>query len=300
MKRRNRKQFFSIIFVPDQELDPKSVSMSYTMGRLLLAIMTVLVIHFILGGIAYYRVMRLEKTAGTLVDENQELKARNRKIEQLWKEFNQIRAFDEKIRKAFGQTLGLAQSDEQALQSPRMPVQQRRHDSEEIPAEASSQMTNLEQLQNSRYFLTEKRGDYFDPDFLPTGLPVEGFLTTHFQRGGWFEGRSHNGIDIAAKKGTVIRAAGAGIVILADWTPDYGNVMVISHGNGFVTYYAHALRLLAAQGHRVRKGQPIALLGSSGSSSAPHLHFEIWKDGVPIDPEKFIFAMRRSEAETGP
>ena len=299
MKRRNRKHFFSIIFVPDQELDPKSVSMSYTMGRLLLAIMAVLVIHFILGGIAYYRVLRLEKTTGTLMDENQELKARNRKIEQLWKEFNQIRAFDEKIRKAFGQTLGLAQSDEQDLQSPRMPVQQRRQQTGEAPAETSSQMTDIERLQNSRYFLTEERGDYFDPDYLPTGLPVEGFLTTHFQRGGWFGGRSHNGIDIAAKKGTVIRAAGAGIVILADWTPDFGNVMVISHGNGFVTYYAHALRLLAGQGHRVRKGQPIALLGSSGSSSAPHLHFEIWKDGVPIDPEKFIFAMQRSEAEAG-
>ena len=299
MKKRNRKQFFSIIFVPDQEQDPKSVSMSYTMGRLLLAIMTVLVIHFILGGIAYYRVLRLEKTTGTLIDENQELKARNRKIEQLWKEFNQIRAFDEKIRKAFGQTLGLAQTDEQDLQSPRMPVQHRRQETGGAPVEASSRMTNIEQLQNSRYFLTEERGDYFDPEYLPTNLPVEGFLTTHFQRGGWFGGRSHNGIDIAAKKGTVIRAAGAGIVILADWTPDFGNLMVISHGNGFVTYYAHALRLLAGQGHRVRKGQPIALLGSSGSSSAPHLHFEIWKDGVPIDPEKFIFAMQRSEAETG-
>ena len=127
---------------------------------------------------------------------------------------------------------------------------------------------------------------------------ASGYLTTHFHRGGWFLGRSHWGIDIAARKGSPIRAAGSGIIIMADWTPDFGNIVVISHGNGFFTYYGHAMRLLVDQGFHVKKGDAIALLGSSGSSSAPHLHFEIWKNGKPIDPEQFLFVVQKEKEES--
>ena len=105
------------------------------------------------------------------------------------------------------------------------------------------------------------------------------------------------GIDVAAKKGSPIRAAGAGIVIMSDWTPDFGNVVVISHGQGFITYYAHAMRLLVNQGDKVRKGQLIALVGSSGKSSAPHLHFEVWQGDKPLDPERFIYALPRRKSK---
>ena len=295
MKRRSRKQYFSLIFVPDQEQDPKSVSMSYTAGRFLIGLLVVFSIHIIVGGIGYYRVFRLEKITSTLQLENQDLKARNRQIEQISKQLIEIQLRDEKIRKAFGQTLGLVAQNNQVSETSRSPTPPKQPATADVRYESSQLRASMEQIQNNRYFLTEERRDYFDPEWLPTGLPVEGYLTTRFQKGGWFLGKTHNGIDLAAKKGTVIRAAGAGIVILSDWTPDFGNVVLISHGNGFFTYYAHAMRLLVDQGTQVRKGQQIALLGSSGKSSAPHLHFEIWKDGEPIDPEKFLFALKKSE-----
>ena len=297
MKRRTRKQFFSIIFVPDQEQDPKSISMSYATGRIILVLMAVLIVHFVVGGVSYYRVFQLEKAARILRNENTDLKARNKKIEEIFRLFNEVQINHEKIRRAFGVTLGLRDDEANDLESiPQQTIGQITETSER--QQVASTPVNIEQIQNSRYFLMEKKGGYFDPEYLPTRLPAEGFLTTRFQKGGWFGGRSHYGIDIAAKKGSVILASGSGIVVLADWTPDYGNVIVVSHGNGFFTYYAHAMRLLVAQGDRIRKGQQIALLGSSGSSSAPHLHFEIWKDGEPVDPEKFIYALQRDENET--
>ena len=68
---------------------------------------------------------------------------------------------------------------------------------------------------------------------------------------------------------------------------------MISHGGGFYSYYGHAQRVLVDQGDNVQKGQPIAYLGSSGPSSAPHLHFEIWKNGEPVDPIKILYAQPR-------
>ncbi len=299
MKRRGRKQFFSLMFVPDQEQDPKSISMSYGTGRFLVTVMVVLGLHLLLGGFGYYRVFQLENTSQALIEENLDLKARNKKIEEIARQFQEIRLTEEKIRRAFGGTLGI-QEDGASSQTSIAPSrssrsQQRSQSVTDRPLQTSSDPTHT-----SRYLLADERSDYYDPEFLPNRLPVEGYLTTRFQRGGWFEGRSHYGIDIAATRGTAIRAAGQGVVLLADWTPDFGNVVIISHGNGFYTYYAHALRLLVTQGTRVRRGQQIALLGSSGRSSAPHLHFEIWRDGEPIDPEQFIFALQDRQKQSGP
>lgn len=299
LKKHNRKRYFSIIFVPDHEQNPRSISISYAVGRMLIALMVVLSVHLVLSGYGYFRIFQLEKISNLLEDENQDLKDRNRRIEEIVRLFNEIRATDEKIRKAFGSELGIREYNLQDFEALKSQTPVRMPASTEPLQAVSSMRMPLPQVQNSQYFLTERSGDYFDPEYLPTQLPVEGYLTTRFQKGGKFPARSHNGIDLAAQKGTVIRAAGAGIVILADWTPDFGNVIVISHGNGFVTYYAHAMRLLVDQGTQVRKAQQIALLGSSGRSSAPHLHFEIWKNGEPLDPEKLIFALQRREGNTG-
>lgn len=294
MKRGSRKKFFSLILVPDQEQDPKSISMSYTTGRVLIVLMIFLSLHIIVGGIGYYRVIKLVKISSRLEEENQDLTARNRKIEKLVKVVEDMARTSDKINKAFGVELGLNGNATQNIGSLRYNSTERISPSAASQLSASSLPRPAAEIQNNQYLLTETSGDYFNPKFLPTHLPVQGYLTTRFQRGGRFPARSHNGIDIAAKQGTVIRSAGAGIVVLADWTPDFGNVIIISHGNGYVTYYAHAMRLLVDQGTRVDKAAQIALLGSSGRSSAPHLHFEIWKEGEPLDPERFIYALQQN------
>ena len=107
MKRGTRKKFFSLILVPDQEQDPKSISMSYTTGRVLIVLMVFLSFHIIVGGIGYYRVIKLAKITGILEEENQDLTDRNRKIEGMIKVVEDMRRTSDKINKAFGVELGL-------------------------------------------------------------------------------------------------------------------------------------------------------------------------------------------------
>ncbi len=89
-------------------------------------------------------------------------------------------------------------------------------------------------------------------------------------------GTEHKGIDFAGKAGTTIRSVGAGKVLGAGWLyTGYGKSVMISHGNGYFTHYAHASKVLVHEGQRVKPGQPIALEGSTGNSTGPHLHFEV-------------------------
>jgi len=121
---------------------------------------------------------------------------------------------------------------------------------------------------------------------LPDGLPGSRF--------GWrrdpFTGRKamHEGIDFNAPHGTPIVAAGAGVVVFAGWHPQYGRQVDIDHGDGIVTRYAHASKLLVKKGDIVRQGQRIARVGSSGRSTGTHLHFEVRVDDRPRDPLAFL------------
>jgi murein DD-endopeptidase MepM/ murein hydrolase activator NlpD len=96
--------------------------------------------------------------------------------------------------------------------------------------------------------------------------------------------RFHTGIDIAADYGDTIKAADNGVVIHSDWLGGYGKVVILDHGNGLQTLYAHNSELLVAEGQVVRKGQGITRAGSTGYSTGPHLHFEVRKNGSPTDP----------------
>jgi murein DD-endopeptidase MepM/ murein hydrolase activator NlpD len=84
-------------------------------------------------------------------------------------------------------------------------------------------------------------------------------------------------------------AAADGYVVFSGWTYQDGQVLILSHSGGFLTYYKHNQSLLKSANIFVRRGEPIALLGNSGrTSSGPHLHFEVWKDGAPVDPARYL------------
>ena len=133
---------------------------------------------------------------------------------------------------------------------------------------------------------------------LPTTLPVTGqWNASSF---GWridpFTGERalHEGVDFAADPGTPVYAAAAGVVITAERHPDYGNMVEIDHGNDLTTRYAHASKLLVKPGTLVRRGQQIALSGSTGRSTGPHLHFEVRLRGIAQNPNRFLESAKAS------
>jgi len=111
--------------------------------------------------------------------------------------------------------------------------------------------------------------------------PVNGAVVSGF---GWRWGRMHEGIDISASSGTPIWAAAAGTVIHAGWLGGYGNLVVVDHGDGLATAYAHASAILVGVGQQVSQGETLSLVGSTGNSSGPHLHFEVRVNGAAVDP----------------
>lgn len=122
----------------------------------------------------------------------------------------------------------------------------------------------------------------------PSLWPVHGWVSAEFQEEPKLLNRQHLGIDIVAAYGSPVQAAADGIVTFAGWTDDLGYTVTIDHGFGFFTRYGHNSRLLVESGMRVKRGQVIAFLGSSGRSSGPHLHFEVWKDGQPVNPRDYL------------
>ncbi|MBU3738562.1 MAG: M23 family metallopeptidase [Rhodoferax sp.] len=106
----------------------------------------------------------------------------------------------------------------------------------------------------------------------------------------------HTGLDYPAEVGTPILAAAGGVVVVQEFSPQYGNMVEIDHGNDLITRYAHASRVLVRVGDLIRVGQKIAEVGNTGRSTGPHLHFEVLVQGVPQDPMKFLDAGRRPSA----
>jgi murein DD-endopeptidase MepM/ murein hydrolase activator NlpD len=118
----------------------------------------------------------------------------------------------------------------------------------------------------------------------PTDLqpPVQGRISSVF---GARRSRSrHQGVDIAAPKGTPIEAAGAGQVVFSGWSQGYGNTVLIKHQDGLFTRYAHADHLLVSAGDTVQTGQQVATVGSTGHTTGPHLHFEVLQNGRRVNP----------------
>jgi murein DD-endopeptidase MepM/ murein hydrolase activator NlpD len=114
--------------------------------------------------------------------------------------------------------------------------------------------------------------------------PIDGFISRGFD-----PDRGHMGIDFVAKLGTPVYASANGFVIFSDYTERDGYTMIVGHSQNYLTIYKHCSVLLKKERDTVLQGEIIALSGNSGeTSTGPHLHFEIWKDGQPIDPEKVL------------
>ncbi len=125
----------------------------------------------------------------------------------------------------------------------------------------------------------------------PAIRPATGWTTSRFgYRISPFTGRRefHKGFDIANRKGTPIIATANGTVTFTGKKGSYGNIVVIDHGHGMVTRYGHNDKILVKRGDKVKRGDTIALVGNTGRSTGPHVHYEVHLNGIPVNPEKYI------------
>jgi murein DD-endopeptidase MepM/ murein hydrolase activator NlpD len=146
-----------------------------------------------------------------------------------------------------------------------------------------SQLSVLESLISTRNL---------NQQIVPGGSPVrQGWVSSYFgQRADPFTGRNafHRGLDFAGPAGSQVVAVASGVVTYTKERFGYGKTVEINHGNGYVTRYGHNQRVLVAEGDTIQKGDPIALIGSTGRSTGPHVHFEVLKNGRAIDPMSFV------------
>jgi len=125
----------------------------------------------------------------------------------------------------------------------------------------------------------------------PRGMPVPGVITSPYgSRVNPISGRAefHRGIDISISAGTPVTATAEGVVSFAGWNGGGGNVVVIAHGQGFSTYYAHNRKMVVEVGQRISRGEVVGYVGSTGSATGSHCHYEVWRDGKSLNPLKFI------------
>lgn len=170
------------------------------------------------------------------------------------------------------------------------------HPSLELLNQAMDQLDQQAELRADIFTLTESR--LFEKRLAslmqPSSRPIDAQVGSGFGfRSDPFTGRAalHTGLDFQAGVGTPILAAAGGVVVSTEWHPQYGQLLEIDHGNGLSTRYAHTSKLLVKNGDLVKRGQQVALVGTTGRSTGPHLHFEVLIEGVPQNPARFLGAL---------
>ncbi len=130
-----------------------------------------------------------------------------------------------------------------------------------------------------------------DVNILPSGWPINGRLMDGYgHRSDPFsgEGAMHTGVDISAPMGTQVKATGDGIIVHASWNNGYGRCVIVDHGNGYQTWYAHLSEIEVREGQEIRQGEIVGAVGNTGRSTGPHLHYEVRIHSTPVNPYRFL------------
>jgi len=259
----------SIIVVPHDNARTWNLKFSYRLLYLFSALVAVLVIALLVFVFTYGRVLYSAQQSARLGRENQKLRHQAAQIDSLKLELVNLHAFSIQIKGMLGVELSREDSVLVANFSP----------DGETPAILSDDIGEGVEASEQKRML----------EAMPALWPVRGYMTRGFHiTGGEKSEEYHPGIDIAAAQNTPIKAAGEGLVVTSGYDETYGYVVEIDHGYGIYTLYGHNDRNLLKVGDRVSRGEPIAFLGSTGKSTAPHLHFELRKNGIPVDPKEYL------------
>jgi murein DD-endopeptidase MepM/ murein hydrolase activator NlpD len=283
----SKKNRFTIVLVPDEDaskaknfrLAPWQFAAGLLSFAAVVAVFVMLVITYTpVGEIFQFSNPGLENKYG------KELVSLNQRMTGLMEQLIELRSYNIKLRRAMGENVVMSDSGV-VNTTPRAAEKEKNKAGKEqgqMAAKVQPLMSPEQQMISARP--VNQEADARTAVAFPAILPTEGYMTRGFE-----PEHNHFGLDIAGKTGDLIVAAADGNIVFSGWTYDDGYIVIVSHSSGFMSFYKHNQSLLRSSGSFVRRGEPIATLGNSGTtSSGPHLHFEIWKDGVPVDPSIYM------------
>lgn len=291
MIRKKKPERLTFIIVPETTAETRTFSVPLNLIKLGIVIISLILIIAVAVSIDYIQSRKDLAQVKAIKAENQqktrEIKDLSRRMLELEKQNQQIDEQQAQIKKLIG---GAAPSSDRKESPSRGGARIRSQaDTRDLLIQTVALKVVLDDQKSATEQLLDlalSKGKLFRS--IPNLWPVIGEITSEF---GWrsspFRRRRsefHNGLDIAAPRGSIVRAAADGVVVHSGWAPIYGRLIKIRHKNGLITWYGHNAKLLVEEGDIVTKGQPISQVGSSGRSTGPHVHFIVEKNGQPIDP----------------
>jgi murein DD-endopeptidase MepM/ murein hydrolase activator NlpD len=262
------KRNFSVIVAPHDNSRTWNFRLSYRLVYIFIGTVALGLIGALSFLLSYGKILLAAERATLIERENQKLRAQVQQIDSLQVELLNLQALGIQIKGMLGVPLTPDDSVLVASMSPDAKYRASTED-EKVSVGASEQKHLLEAM--------------------PSLWPVKGYITRGFHStGGEKNPNYHPGIDIAAERNTPVLSAADGVVESSRWDETYGWMVEIDHGYGIRTVYGHNTRNLVKAGDRVTRGKAIATVGSTGHSTAPHVHFEIRRDGVPVDPMQYL------------
>jgi murein DD-endopeptidase MepM/ murein hydrolase activator NlpD len=262
------------MIVPEGSNKVYSRSVSTKVFKLLAILFAVWLIFLTVMTIYYGRLSYKAARAVMLEEENDRLRQHLTRVVEIEKSYKTMRELTGRIAEMAGIDL------ENIDAPPQMDLQ-----SMESSVIDSALIDSQEVAVTERIPLTPEE---LAAERIPSGRPLYGWISRQYITGEDDKIDQHVGIDFAIKNGTDVKATASGVIIFAGWDKVFGYLVVINHGNGYETRYGHNEKLLVEKGQEVLKGDVIALSGDTGLSSAPHLHYEIRKDGKAVDPAPYL------------
>ena len=243
---------YTVMFIPEGESAAKSHHISKrTFFTTIFGILLIIIINIF--SISYF--IPLISDYHKIRKQHKTFSAERTKVLELTRDLERIKQMDNLVRSSLGTTLDID-------------LRPKHSDSADYHKDPVSRISYIENI--------------------PSVAPINGYLSQKSENNGMFIKNAHNGIDIVAKEGTPIYASASGVVVFSGWTYEFGNMIIIYHGDDYFTHYGHNKDNFVKQLNIVNRGDVIGQVGSSGMSTGPHLHFEVWREFTPIDPLIFF------------
>lgn len=293
MRRKNRDQQVTFMIIPESSVNPRNYTLSKRSIKRIAAGATVLMVVFIILGYSFISGLDSVRYIQNLKTDNSNKEATIIKLEAEITQLNKEQELIQKKQNNLRSIMGLPAtntSSREYVETNQEQTANNQPDRELIAQQMGREIKSLQSELDTFLVKARKNPTYYRST--PNLWPVQGELSSAFgyrkSPMGGSNSSFHDGVDIASQVGTKIASAGDGTVVFSGRMAVYGQTIIIDHGNGLQSKYGHNSQLLVKKGSRVKKGEVIARMGSTGRSTGPHLHFSIYKNGQTVDPMQYL------------